>query len=151
MKLINLEYEINQLERQIISYHSAFNKQAVWLLLASMSCASLKGQTPLQISAYICVGFFYVGLSLEAFRSANKSRKMQFDAWDISIVQAVKILQREIEQKTEGVERSVLLKKLDEQCKHKIRFREMWRYKYLWIAFIFFWCCAFYSAFSHNI
>ncbi|MDO5639858.1 MAG: hypothetical protein Q4G28_08300 [Neisseria sp.] len=143
----NLEYAINQLEMQIVSYHSALNKQGSWLLLATIGCAGLQGQRPLQILAYIMVFVFYVLLSLDVFRDANGNKKIYFDAWNVTILKAIQLLREEIEQAAEGAEKELLRQKLNNQCIGKLRFWKMRQYNYLWLAFIFWGACVFYSIF----
>ena len=134
---MNFVDKIHELDEQIAYYHKMLNHHAAWLLLSTVAVWSLSDNHPIPaiVAAILIVGFYVVIITDDL--KAKYDGKLIVDVWKIHIKKAIKMLKAEISEGCEESERQKLLDLLEKKCLTQIQFKNFFKHRLFWIAYIF--------------
>lgn len=134
---MNFVNKIYELAEQIAYYHKMLNHHAAWLLLSTIAVWSLGDNHPIPaIVAAILIMGFYVVIIMNDMK-AKYGDKLIADGWKVSIKKAIKLLKTEILEKCDNQEQQKLLDLLEKKCLTQIQFKNFFKHRLFWIAYIF--------------
>ena len=134
---MNFDNKIYELAEQIAYYHQMFNHHAAWLLFSTIAVWSLGDNHPIPaiVAAILIMGFYVVIIMNDV--KAKYGNKLIADGRKVHIEKAIELLKTEILENCDKQEQQKLLDLLEKKCLTQIKFKNFFKYRLFWIAYIF--------------